>query len=151
MENKRLTIQEMLPGAWELVSYQVMDSRGNVTYPLGADATGMAIFLAEGFMSVQIMSSGRPLYAGGDIHQGPDNAMIAAAKGYLAYSGSYQIFEDQGMVEQQMEVSLNPNWAGDNQPRYIQFLDERLIINSQPVFIHGQEQNTKLIWKRAES
>lgn len=146
-----LTIKEKLIGVWRLVSYQVKDSKGNITYPLGEDATGMAIYHSDGFMSVQIMSSGRPAYAAGDIHAGPTNAVAAAAKGYLAYSGSYRIYEDENMVEHHMSVSLNPNWVGDNQPRYVKFNEDLLTINSQPVFIQGQEQNTQLIWKRVKS
>jgi len=145
------TIKDRLIGVWSLVSYSVSDNKGTITYPLGDDATGYAIYHAEGFMSVQIMSQGRSAYAAGDIHAGPTNAVATAAKGYLAYSGTFDVHEDQNMVEHNMKVSLNPNWEGDTQPRYVSFDNDTLTISSQPVFIRGREQNTKLVWKKVHS
>ena len=148
MSNPSTNIKDQLIGAWELVSYQVTDERGIITYPLGEDATGMAIYQEDGFMSVQTMSQGRPAYAAGDLHAGPPNAMAAAAKGYLAYSGTFHVHEDEGRVDHHMKVSLNPNWLGDTQPRYVQIEEDLLTIKSQPVFIQGREQNTQIVWRR---
>lgn len=148
MSNRSASIREQLIGAWKLVRYQVSDDRGNITFPLGEDATGIAIYQADGFMSVQIMSQGRPAYASGDLHVGPPNAMAAAAKGYLAYSGAFHIQEGESRVDHHMKVSLNPNWLGETQPRYVEIEEDLLTINSQPVFIQGREQNTQIVWKR---
>ena len=142
------TMQDQMIGVWELDSYKVTDENQNVTYPLGEDATGIAIYHRDGYMSVQMMSSGRPAYAGGDIHVGTPSGVAAAARGYLGYSGAYRINEDEGLVEHDMEVSLNPNWVGDTQPRYIQIKEDVLTISSEPVFIQGKEQNTQITWKR---
>lgn len=145
------SIKERLVGTWKLESYQVNDEKGYVTHPLGDDAEGIAIYHQDGFMSVQIMSSGRPAYAGGDIHVGTTSGVAAAARGYLAYSGAYRINVEEEMVEHDMFVSLNPNWVGDTQPRYIQFEGDQLTISSQPVFIQGKEQNTKLVWRKSSA
>ncbi|ASF38419.1 hypothetical protein CEH05_04510 [Halobacillus halophilus] len=151
MNEAERTLKEKLTGVWKLVNYQVTDSRGVSNHPMGKDASGIAIYHEDGYMSVQIMSSRRLAYAAGGIHTGPTKAVAAAAKGYLAYSGTYEIDSGKSMVEHYMTVSLNPNWEGDTQPRYVQFEGDRLIINSQPVFIQGQEKNTQLIWERADS
>ncbi|RBW67421.1 lipocalin-like domain-containing protein [Bacillus taeanensis] len=148
MKKNSLTIQENLIGVWNLVSYKVSNDSGYVTYPMGEDASGIAIYTAEGYVSVQIMRLGRPAYGSGDLHKGPQNALAAAARGYLAYSGSYRVNEEENMVEHHMSVSLNPNWLGDTQPRYVKFEGDILTINSQPVFILGEEQNTQLVWRK---
>ncbi|RWZ58220.1 lipocalin-like domain-containing protein [Halobacillus fulvus] len=146
---EQMTLKQQLVGSWRLVSYKVYDRNGKVTYPLGEDAQGMAIYSENGHMSVQIMSTGRLSYAGGGLHSGPEKAVAAAANGYLAYSGSYQIDPENWTIEQDMIVSLNPNWEGDKQPRYVRFDDQKLIISSEPVFIQGEHQNTEIVWERA--
>lgn len=145
---KHHTIQEKLDGTWKLVSYKVKNDNGRITYPLGEDATGIAIYTADGYMSVQIMKQGRLEYASGDLHKGPQSAMAAAAKGYLSYAGTYQVLDEGNVIEYDMEISLNPNWHGEKQPRFISFEDNKLTINSQPVFIDGMEQNTQIVWER---
>ena len=48
-------------------------------------ATGFIMYHPEGYMSAQMMSPGRPKYAGGGLHTGTQDEMAAAAEGYLAY------------------------------------------------------------------
>ncbi|TGB01192.1 lipocalin-like domain-containing protein [Halobacillus salinus] len=145
---EKQSMNEKLIGSWRLVRYKVCNKNGKVTYPLGEDADGIAIYHEDGHMSVQIMSAGRLSYAGGDLHSGPQKAVAAAANGYLAYSGSYQLDPEQATIEQNIKVSLNPNWEGDTQLRYVRFRDDQMVISSEPVFIQGERQNNEIVWER---
>jgi hypothetical protein len=105
-------LRSQLVGAWRLVSYETSSVEGGDTaYPLGPDASGLIIYTDDGGMSAQIMAAGRPAYADEDVHGGTDEQRAAAAHGYLAYSGTYQV-TDENVVEHHLEVSLFPNWVG---------------------------------------
>jgi hypothetical protein len=140
----------MVIGVWSLVSYEVTDDRGNTSYPMGKDAEGFIMYHPEGYMSAQIMTPGRPKYASGDLHTGTQEEMAAAAHGYLAYAGPYQVDEENKTVKHHMSISLNTNWLGDTQPRYVELEGDILSINSEPIIVDGKEVSTKLVWKKAQ-
>jgi hypothetical protein len=80
-------LRDTLVGAWTLVCYTERSlPDGPVTYPHGPDALG-------GYMSVQIMTRGRPVTDGGTLEQS-----APAATGYLAYSGPYSVDGSTGDV-----------------------------------------------------
>ncbi|MFS0824663.1 lipocalin-like domain-containing protein [Bacillus sp. 1P02SD] len=149
-EKRKNTLKELVVGIWSLVSYEVVDIDGNITYPMGKDATGFIMYHPEGFMSAQMMSSGRPTYASGALHTGTIEEMAAAAEGYLAYAGPFEVDEDNQIVTHHMSVSMNPTWLGDTQPRYVKLNGDLLEITSPPIIVDGQEQNTKLVWKKVK-
>jgi hypothetical protein len=147
-ENKSL--KEMVIGIWSLVSYHVTDIDGNVTFPMGEDATGFIMYHPEGYMSAQMMSPGRPKYESGGLHTGTTEEMAAAAEGYLAYAGPFEVDEKNHIVTHHMSVSMNPTWLGDTQPRYVHLNGDILEITSPPVIVDGKEQNTKLVWTKVK-
>ena len=140
--------KEMVVGIWSLVSYETEDSEGNKTYPMGENCEGFIMYHPEGYMSAQMMTPGRPKYAGGGLHTGTQEEMATAAQGYLAYCGPYEVDEQNQIVTHHMSVSMNPTWLGDTQPRYVKLDGDILDITSPPVIVDGKEQNTRLIWKR---
>ncbi|WP_075619114.1 lipocalin-like domain-containing protein [Paenisporosarcina indica] len=140
--------KEMVIGVWSLVSYHVTDAEGNKTYPMGEDCTGYIMYHHEGFMSAQMMSQGRSAYASGALHTGTKEEMAAAAEGYLAYCGPYEVDEENKIVTHHMAVSMNPTWLGDTQPRYVNLTDDILDISAPPIIVDGKVQNSSLVWKR---
>ncbi|WP_283589470.1 lipocalin-like domain-containing protein [Staphylococcus nepalensis] len=95
-------------------------------------------------MSAQLMQQGRPSYASGDLHKGTTEEMAIAAEGYLAYSGRFELDEANSTVYHTMEVSMNPTWLGDTQPREFTLKDNILSI------INGNNRNQKLVWERVK-
>jgi hypothetical protein len=94
-----------------LISYEVRDSEGElVGYPLGDDAAGCLIYTADGFMSVQVMRRVRHRYRAGGLGDGTEAESAEAARGYVAYAGSYRVERD-SVVVHEPEVSLFPNWV----------------------------------------
>src|SRR4051812_46886890 len=90
---KEKTLVEQVIGTWKLVSYETQDADGNVIYPLGEDAKGFIMYNPDGYMSAQIMALGRPAYESENLHTGTMEEMAAAAHGYLAYSGRFEVDE----------------------------------------------------------
>lgn len=135
-------LQEQLIGTWALVSYQDEDENGKIFYPLGKDATGFIMYNPDGYMSAQLMQQGRPAYASGDLHTGTKDEMAEAAHGYLAYAGKYKLDEENQTVYHTMNVSMNPTWLGDTQPRVFKLDGNTLSIEN------GNNPNQKLVWQR---
>lgn len=137
-------LKEQLIGTWKLVRYQDEDKDGNIFFPLGKDATGFIMYNPDGYMSAQLMQQGRPAYESGDLHTGTTEEMSKAAHGYVAYSGKYELDEDNSTVYHTMEVSMNPTWLGDTQPRVFTLEGNTLSI------INGNVPNQKLVWERVK-
>ncbi|WP_339228552.1 lipocalin-like domain-containing protein [Oceanobacillus sp. FSL K6-2867] len=137
-------LKEQIIGVWSLVSYQSQDSAGYIEYPLGENATGFLMYHPEGYMSAQLMRQGRPAYASGDSHKGTKEEMAEAAYGYMAYAGKYEVNEDRNTLIHHMEVSMNPTWLGQQQPRIVSIEAGILRIRN------GLNPNQKLIWKRVQ-
>lgn len=137
-------IQEQLIGTWELRTYQDVAEDGTIYYPLGKDATGFIMYNPDGYMSAQLMQQGRPSYASGDLHKGTTEEMATAAEGYVAYSGKFKIDEANATLYLTMNVSMNPTWLGNTQPREYTLEDNVLTL------VNGNNRNQKLIWDRVK-
>jgi hypothetical protein len=134
------TLHEQVIGTWSLVSYQSTDKEGNVIYPLGEDAKGFIMYNPDGYMSAQIMASGRPAYQSGGLHTGTQEEMAAAAHGYLAYSGRFEVDEEKQELTHHMDVSMNPTWLGQSQPRIAKIDGDTVVI------FNGIKTEDKITW-----
>ena len=141
-----------LTGAWVLQSYEARSTDGSdVTYPLGVNPRGIIMYTPDGYMSAQLMRSGRPRFSGDDMHLAPNDELAAAAGGYLTYAGPYSVVRD-GLIAHHVEVSLLPNWIGGTQYRAARLCGSVLELSPpEPVLIGGQPRNARLVWHRAGS
>lgn len=143
-EKQSMSLKEQIIGVYSLVSYQTQDAEGNIIYPLGKDATGFIMYHPDGYMSAQLMRQGRPAYASGDLHEGTQEEMAEAALGYLAYSGKFEVDEETSTLTHHMEVSMNPTWLNQQQPR-VGSLDGDILS-----IYNGLNPNDQLVWKRVK-
>lgn len=139
-----LSFREKLIGTWKLEEYYIEDKnkKGERFYPMGNDATGFIMYTPDGYVSAQMMASGRPAYESGRLHTGTIEEMAKAAKGYMAYSGQYEVKENNTLIHH-MEVSMNPTWLGQKQERYVK-------LEGDTITITAPANNAVLVWKRAE-
>jgi hypothetical protein len=136
-------------GTWELVYYTEQDDQGGpVTYPLGPDALGLIIYTPDGYMSAQLMRRGRPDFDRPDTSGGTTEQAAAAAFGYLAYSGPFEVDEKTGILHHEVKVSLLPNWLNHPQLRQSK-LDGNHLTLSATTFADGAKTVSTLLWKRA--
>jgi hypothetical protein len=145
-------LRDFIIGAWTLESYESFGLDGlDVRHPLGVDAKGIIMYTADGYMSAQIMRQDRPLFRNDDLAGDDKDELAAAASGYLAYSGSYNV-SDNGVIAHHVDVSLLPNWVGGTQFRAARIADSRLQLSPvRPVLLDGQRRMGKLIWRRPQS
>ena len=136
-----------LVGVWNLLVLEFR-SDGQVVYPSGRDAVGTCLYDATGYMSLQIMRVDRPRFAAGDLLNGPPDDIIAAAKGYIAYGGTYVEDSDHGVVVHHITHSLFPNWVGNDLVRFFKRAGDRLITSAPTVVVGGHLMDAMLVWER---
>ena len=145
------SLRRRLVGSWRLVSYEVRDEVGLlVGHPLGVDATGYLLYTPDGFMSVQVMRRDRPWYQADGLGDGTDAESADAARGYVAYAGTYRVERD-SVVVHEPAVSLFPNWVHTTIARNAVLVEPRLELSSpRPLPFGGQQLTAVLMWERAE-
>jgi hypothetical protein len=137
-------------GTWELVSYIAQDNHGGpITYPLGPDALGLIMYTADGYMSAQIMRRDRRAFDRPESDGGTAEQAAAAAAGYLAYSGPFEVDEFTGVVHHEVRVSLLPNWLNGTQLRHAKLDGDHLTLSAITEPTAGTEIISTLVWKRA--
>jgi hypothetical protein len=100
-------------------------------------------------MAVQVMDPRRPRWK----RRAPDAArraqMSAAADGYIAYAGRYEVEETAApIVVHHVEISLVPNWVGRAQRRAAALDGDRLRLTAEPLEVAGRTTIPRLTWRR---
>ncbi|KAJ5716451.1 hypothetical protein N7493_008362 [Penicillium malachiteum] len=146
-------IRKGLIGTWKLISLvsKPIDSDGPIGYPFGPNAAGYLIYTSEGYMSAQVMAPGSKHYAKADPFSAPDDEAGEAARHFLAYSGPFEVFfqDGQPFVKHSTDLSLVPNWAGGHQLRRVELDGDKLVLSpDRPWEICGVWVNQYLTWER---
>lgn len=137
----------ILIGTWKLVAVEIRFSNGDIIYPWGLQAAGHLVYAADGYMSAVISAGERAHFATDDLLTGTIEEQARAARSYISYGGPYEVQGNE--VIHHVEVSLFPNWIGQQQRRFIETVDaEQLVLRSAPLLASGREGIGYLIWKR---
>jgi hypothetical protein len=142
------TIREQILGTWRLSSYYTEGTDGSVVYPMGQDARGFIMYLADGYMSANLMVPRRPPYDGGIAETASPEQLRAAALGYFGYAGRYEVDEAARAVRHQIEVALAPNLAGSTQFRHVRFEGRMLKLRGDPVRLGERMASYVINWER---
>jgi YD repeat-containing protein len=135
-------IKQLLIGSYKLVSYVQYDQSG--VERTTNHTAGQISYDAAGRMSAQLMPGDRPpLPAGGTA---TDAQRAAAAAGYIAYFGRYEIDAERGVVTHHVEGALGQNMLGQAMPRYFEFSPD-----GQTLYLtvkNGDRVTGRLRWDR---
>lgn len=143
------TLAGRLLGRWALVEFAEIDPAGARQHVLGSDATGFIVYGDDGWVSVQMMASGRAAFDGTSVDGATQEQAAAAATSYLAYAGRYTVDEDTRMVVHHVAVSLQPNWVGHAMPRYVRFEGKRGLVLTAPMS-PTTGKTTVITWRRPD-
>jgi hypothetical protein len=135
-----------LLGSWRLVSCETEAADGSIDYPLGKHAVGLLMYTDDGHMSVSLAHADRQPFATGDLLGGTRGEKERAADSYVSYCGRYEYRDD--VVTHHVELSLFPNWSGQDQKRRVELNGGRLTLEAPPTVIRGIEQRARLVWER---
>ena len=134
-------------GTWRLVSVETRKEDSNMHR--SGKRTGYLIYSPEGYMSVAFMKEGRTVFASGDIRGGTVEEKIEAFNGYISYSGRFEVSGD--TVTHVIEVSLFPNWIGEQQERFYELREDKLTLSTPLQLVGGMKLSSHLVWERVSS
>jgi hypothetical protein len=136
-----------LQGTWHLVDWTVTVD-DTVTRPFGGQAEGLLTYTDDGRMWATLQRRDRPLLRTGTLAAATAEQRAAAAAGYLAYAGRYTLHD--GQVTHHVEVSLFPDWVGDDQLRQVTWTDDGdLVLSTLPEkTAAGRTVINRLRWRR---
>lgn len=131
-------------GSWGLVSYERVLASGEVLRPFGDSPSGLILYQASGFMSVQVSVGSPAKFASDDPFQPSAEEAAEAWRTYFGYWGSFEVDTDRGVVVHRIEGSSFSNWIGTEQVRHFRF-DEigRLILETS-----SSSGHFTVIWQR---
>lgn len=147
------TLREKLIGAWQLVSYEERPVDGSEPFfPMGHTPMGLIMYTPDGFMSAQLSQSDRKTFASGDWFKATDDEFRNEAMTYIAYSGPFNVDEQNQHLPHSMLISLFPNWIGQTQPRVVRIEGDHLFLSTaSPISSGGKIVNSHLEWRRADA
>jgi hypothetical protein len=134
-------------GVWQLVRYTTAYEGEPERYPLGRDAVGYIMYTADGFMSGSMMRAGREPFAVADRFSATTAEKARAFDDYVTYCGRYRVEDDR--VLHSIEVSLLPNWIGEEQPRRIEWHGEARVSLVGEWVVEGRKRVATIGWTRA--
>jgi hypothetical protein len=145
-----------LLGTWTLVRWEITYGDGRPsTLPFGAEASGLLLYTADGHMSATIARAGRGKLSSESVRSAPVPERLAAFESYFQYAGPYELRRGAelptGMqVVHHAALSLNPNFAGSEQVRNVEFDAAGQLTLSASDTVPGSTvaRHHRLIWKR---
>jgi hypothetical protein len=150
------TRQELI-GAWRLVSIQIEGPTGPTLDPFyNADSTGLLVYDASGWMSVQIVGQHRPAMEApasrpphDTPHDMPKDAALKAAvlDTYYAYFGTWEYDEAAATVTHYIKASLIPGETGISYSQTVTLEGERLVFTTRRAVAAGTVVQKK-VWQR---
>lgn len=143
-------LRERLVGAWRLTDVIEVSPDGSlVRRPHGERPIGLLLYTPDGHMSAQIMRRDRGAIASADWSDLLPEEYEEEARGYFAYSGSYEVDEQAAMVAHVVTVALFPAWVGSRQPRAVELDGDVLVLSSPlPAMSGGRLVTTRVSWER---
>jgi len=134
-------------GTWELVSVTAVAVDGSVdTAPFGPNPSGYLTYTADGYMQVLLSFADRPLLHG-NWRTAPEQERAAAFATVLGYAGTYSV-ADRAVIHH-VTVSTEPNRAGTDIRRVVEFHGDSLSLTTPPTDLGDTAKRYRLTWRRA--
>jgi len=143
--------KDLLLGTWKLVSFEYKSNEELLFYPYGKNPSGRMYYDKEGFMAIIISRKDRPLLsASDDLIKVREHEKARLPKGFIAYSGKYEIFTDK--IVHHLDICFIPNWVGTAREFYYTFNNEYLLLSTPLQELRGIECIGYMNWsKKPES
>jgi hypothetical protein len=145
-------IATALIGVWTLHEYYEITEGLPRQHPFGFHPEGLLIYTPDGFMSAVLMLPDRPQLSGSGFRDGTSAQYTAAGKGFIGYSGNYDVDEALSVVTHRPQVAFAPNMIGSYQRRHVELTGETLVLTADHVQ-DGNAASTKSIlrWSRVKA
>ena len=138
---------DQIIGTWRLVDWTASID-GVVTRPFGGSAEGLLTYTADRRMWATLQRRDRARLGTPTLAAATARQRAAAAAGFVSYAGRYTVNGD-SVVVHHVEVSLFPDWVGDDQMRYVEWEDGDLVLSTPPATTStGRVVVNRLRWRR---
>jgi hypothetical protein len=129
----RPVFKEQLIGTWMMTKWwNVADDGHEMPQPIdGADMKGLLMFDSTNHYAL-VIASDRPKWKSPDRMEGTPNENRAAARGTLAYFGTYSVNEADQTFTLHVDRSLHPNINGTDQKRFFSISGDEMNIHTPP-------------------
>jgi hypothetical protein len=143
-------LKERLIGAWELVSFASTLPDGRTVSPLGRGAHGTIVYAQNGLVSVNLARADRPSPGADKLFSlRADGYVAAAARGYMAYAGRFEVDEERALAIHHFDMCIDPSLIGTVQERHIRLFDDKLELSViDPPQGNGVDFPSTLLWRR---
>ena len=131
-------------GAWAYHAWRITYEDGRITEPFGADASGLLLYTADGFMSACIMAGDRKPFARPNPREATLRERADAFDGYFSYAGRWRLVR--GVVEHIVSVAANPAMVGTSQFRHARLSGRRLVLSAEETTVRGLRR-LELEWR----
>jgi hypothetical protein len=138
-----------LYGAWKLVSTeQRLAGGGARPMPnLGPSAVGYLHYAPGHRMCAVLMNPDRGPWRALSVGKATDAELAAAARGFFAVCGRFDVDEREGIVTHHGEIDLFPSGLGKTRKRRFALSGDRLVLRPLPPFPKGVV-GVSLTWER---
>ena len=137
-----------LVGSWLLERWSIAYPDGRPdALPFGADALGLLVYAADGWMSATMCRAGRESLAPALAGRAAAAERVQAFDGYLAYAGRWSVQGD--VVRHDVSMSMNPVLLGTPQLRRAQLDGARLLLTADENDAQGRSRRHAIAWRRA--
>jgi hypothetical protein len=134
-------------GAWELVTFNIDEGKGDEKPRFGPDPKGYLIYTPAGRMSAVLTGIHRPALVPPPRTSENAAQCVQSVADFLAYAGPYEIKGDR--VFHHIEVCVFTNLIGTTVERQFTIEGDTLTIRTLPPEIWGS--SNILVWKRAQA
>jgi hypothetical protein len=120
----------MLNGAWQLVSYEQLESDGNTTLPFGDAPIGRLTFDEGGRLTMTVMKPGRfaSVNSAAGIATATMDDLRQLADGYQSWYGTFRIEESTKTIIASIEAANIPAQVGTEQRRAYEVTSDSLTL-----------------------
>ena len=92
--------REQFNGAWQLMAAEYRCTDGSVINPFGKNPSGLLIYSADGYLSVQVGRRDRKPFAVDDMASAAPEEIRAAFTSYFSYFGRFTVDEPARLITQ---------------------------------------------------
>ncbi|HEX3732782.1 MAG TPA: lipocalin-like domain-containing protein [Mycobacteriales bacterium] len=136
-------IRVELLGVWRLVTWQVIDAVGTISYPLGEDAVGQLMYSDGDRVSAQLVAANQPRFSSDDWREARAEEMTAAWHAYFGYFGTFTIDTAAEVVIHHVEAGWFPNLVGTKQLRHYRLENGRLYLDAETAW-----DKVRIVWEK---
>jgi Lipocalin-like domain len=145
-DTHRALSADALIGVWALRRYSDVTEGLPPQYPFGDDPEGLLIYTPDGFVSAVLMARNRPNLSGNGFTDGTPDQYTSAGKGFIGYTGRYEMDEVRSLVIHHPLVAFAPNMVGSIQQRLVELEGDVLVLTAE----HAQPAGLPVIRSRLE-